>query len=260
MIIDDSMIQEYLGNNNVEKYCNHWVFSGVIEEKKVFESPNIEFKKPVANILNLIKSMLLDFHPMNENIFTNLFPTWMKDLEDFRILLTVGMPNPYDAMVRSHEGKEYVVFDLIRFHDYELKGFCVEDIVSQMITHEAAHICLHKKYSLSSDANYEQTLKYITFDEGFAHFIAFKEDIENYDADEVIGKYYDENIKKLRESFKENDLDRQEELLEVSNSGPYWEKFAAISGKLFLLKHIDDYNNLYNQGVDNFIKKMKVLE
>lgn len=260
MIIDDSIIEEFLTNKDVEKYNEHWVFYGVEEEKNIYEEANIELREAVSGVLSVMKNMFLDFYPMNENIFTNLFPTWKQDLEDLRILLTVGMPNPYDAMVRSHEGKEYVILDLIRFHDYGLKGFCIEDIVKKMVTHEAAHICLHKKYKLSSDANYEQTLKYITFDEGFAHFIAFKEDIENYDADEVIEKYYDENIKKLRESFKENDSDRQEELLEVSNSGPYWEKFAAISGKLFLLKHIDDYNNLYNQGVDNFIEKMKVLE
>lgn len=56
--------------------------------------------------------------------------------------------------------------------------------------------------------------------------------------------------------MKEINLQKQKDLLLQSNSGSYWNKFSAISGKLFLAKHLKELEKIYNSGIDSFIYYM----
>lgn len=58
-----------------------------------------------------------------------------------------------------------------------------------LMTHENAPVCL-RRGPRPIIGDYVSKLKYITFDEGFAHFISFAKDVISYDFTKVISKYY----------------------------------------------------------------------
>ena len=254
MNIDDSIIMDYL--NDCDNYRKHWMFYSITEDGQyMFQQPPIGIMEQVSQLYNVIKSSLNNFIPFNEQLFTTLFPKWRKLIMDVNVVLSVGSPEPYDAMVREHEGKAYMIFDLARLLSYSKSPEEMVDTVTGMITHEFTHVCVHCDYSDSS-SGYVDRLKHITFDEGFAHILAFKNHIIGYDFSEMVERHYHESLDKLRSALKEEDKSNQCRLLEEANSGRYWSKFASISGKLFLAAHLDSLQEIYNGGPDAMIKSM----
>ena len=254
MQIEDQLVVSYLQSEL--KFDNHWVFQSIVRGKHLFELPDIKRQHDVKNLLSMIKSELNDFKPLNLPIYASLYPNWKQIIDEMHVLLVVGCPNPYDAMVREHDGHLYMIFDLIRLCDYADLGADIPAIIKQLITHESSHLCLHKKYPYPTSNTYIEQLKYIIFDEGFAHVLAFQDDISHFDFGSLIQTHYQTSLNQLKDALIENKEDKQKQFLLKSNSGPYWDKFAAISGKLFIASRIDDINDLYDQGVDNFIKEM----
>lgn len=256
MFVDDHIVLKYLNGDSGNTIKNHWIFSTIEKENYLFENPDMKKKEDVSKILTKIQDKLSNFSPLNKDIYSALYPDWLDITKDMNILLVVGCPNPYDAMVREHEGKLYIIFDLIRFSDYKDKGYDIDFVIKQLITHETSHLCLHKKYPVLNSNNFVEQLKYITFNEGFAHLLGFKDDVEKFDFSEIINKYYHISFLQLKEALAEKDTQKQVDWLRKSNSGQYWGKFAAISGKLFLANHIEEVQKIYNDGIDNFISYM----
>ena len=141
-------------------------------------------------------------------------------------MLAVGCPPPYDAMVREHDGEEFVIFDLVRFNAYKEEGSDLVRLARSLITHESAHVCLHNRHRPTKD-DYISKLKYITFDEGFAHFVSFAEDVMSFDFTDVISKYYLKSLCRLKCALDETDAEKRISLLVEANSGGYWDKYAA---------------------------------
>lgn len=52
---------------------------------------------------------LNDFKSYNIGVFSTLFPRWRELIGN--IILSVGCPALYDAMVREYNGKYYIMFD-----------------------------------------------------------------------------------------------------------------------------------------------------
>lgn len=258
MFVDDNIVLKYLNGENENEIKNHWIFNNVEKGKHLFEVPNAEKQKDVSKILLHMQDKLLDFSPLNKDVYSALYPEWKEITKDMNVLLVVGCPNPYDAMVREYEGKQYIIFDLIRLSDYKDMGYDIDFIIKQLITHETSHLCLHKKYLVPTSSSFVEQLKYITFDEAFAHLLAFKDDVKKFDFSEIINEHYYNVFLKLKEAIAENDIQKQNDLLIQSNSGRYWSKFAAISGKLFLASNIEEVQRLYNNGIDNFISSMEL--
>lgn len=256
MIIDDSLVLKYLSRENVNNISRHWVFQNIVKGKHLFEVPDDIKRYEINQMLINIKKILLEFKPLNEEIYSTLYPEWKSIVKDMNVLLVVGCPSPYDAMVRVNEGKEYIIFDLIRFYDYNAKECDFDMLVRKLITHEASHLCLHMKYPVPTSENFIEQLKYIVFDESFAHLLSFKDNIRDIDWDTIIKEYYNKSLTKLKEAMQEKDYHKQVVLLEQSNSGSYWDKFASISGKLFLANHLEIIEDIYNGGINNFITLM----
>lgn len=259
MNIDDQMVLKFLNGDQENEFKNHWIFHNIEKGEYLFESPDADKRESVHNILVHLKNRLQDFSPLNVTIFSALYPEWKTIMNDVNVLLAVGCPQPYDAMVIEYNGIQYMIFDLIRFNEYKELGYNIDMLIRQLLTHEASHICLHKKYPAPLSDSFADQLKYIAFDEGFAHLLAFKDDVESYDFAALIYDHYNSSLMKLQKSFKEEKLPKQRALLLQSNSGHYWDKFAAVSGKLFLASRIDQIQNLYNAGIDCFISSMKPL-
>ncbi len=249
MNINDKLVRSYLENtlNIEEDAC--WIYSKIKEGDYLFETPNANEQDDVKALLINFHEILLDFKPFNQSLFEALFPEWRHLLEEVNIILAVGCPDPYDAFVRKNKEKEYIIFDLLRFNVYRKLGYDIELAIRQMITHEFVHICLHNAYPQPTDATYVEALEYILFDEGFAHLLAFKEDVLGFDFSEYIETKMYTVQSRFKQALLETDVHKQKMFLEEANAGSYWDKFAAISGKLYLAKNKDRLNELYGLGV-----------
>lgn len=246
MNIDTSIVLSYLQGN--DDYTEHWLFYHIFENcEYAFVKPEPAQKEMVAEAFRETVEELNDFKPYNLELFSALFPGWRELIRDVNVIFAVGCPAPYDAMVREYRGKEYMIFDLIRFLDYQERGKPVSSFIRQILTHEVSHICIHADHPVIN-APYAERLGYITFDEGFAHLLAFPNEIETYDFAPMIESHYQNSRDKLKAALSETNLQKQQAYLEASNSGPYWEKFAAISGKLYLASHLNHICEIYQNG------------
>lgn len=260
MNINRKLIEGYLSNDfNRCKIEEHWIFSYIEEDQYLFDEPKEEKREEIEKIDLLIKEALLDFEPFNVDIFNKLFPNWEKETEKTNVLLAVGCPQPYDAFVRNYQGKEYMIFDLIRLSDYNLSENDMKMVIRQLITHELVHICIHNRYKTPDKTDYIDYLQYITFDEGFAHLLAFNDNVRAVDFTKIIEEHLEKNLKLLQDALREKDKEKQTILLEAANTGYYWDKFAAISGKLLIAEHIEDINHIYNSGVQGVIRLIKQI-
>lgn len=246
MNIDDSVIRSYLAGK--DGYDSHWLFKSILDNGEyTFDRPDDDYKEKIEEIYDKTYENLINFIPYNVKLFSELFPDWKSIINDVNIILAVGCPSPYDAMVREHDGKEYVIFDIVRLMSYGKNGDEIISLIIGMITHEISHICIHTDYPVI-DKTYEDKLSYITFDEGFAHLLAFTDNIHSFNFKPMIEAHYKDAAKKLLMALSETNIFRQTEYLQESNCGSYWDKFAAISGKLYLASNIDNLYNIYKGG------------
>ncbi len=246
MKIDDSIVLGYLqGSDDYEK---HWLFYQISENGEyTFERPDPMQREMVEKALRETKQELTNFKPYNRELFSELFPGWKDVIRDANVILSVGCPKPYDALLRRYDGKDYMIFDLIRFMEYQKAGKDMASMIRGLLTHEVTHSCIHADYPEHA-MTYQDKLEYIVFDEGFAHILSFTEDVKQYNFKPVIQRYYEGARKQLKEAFLETDSQKKEEYLELSNCGAYWDKFAAISGKLYLADHLDEILTIYQMG------------
>lgn len=166
------------------------------------------------------------------------------------MLLTVGIPAPYDAMVCEHDGREWVVFDMGRFLSYQNP----QEFARQMLTHETAHALLHQRGRPNPDASYREQLRFICFDEGFAHLLACGKELASVDPSGWIEEHQAHALEQLRQAALAcKDGSEQEQWLYRAQTGRYWEKFAAIAGKLYLMQHLDVLDELYQAGPQRFM-------
>jgi len=256
MNIDSSIIDQYLAKKPSSYYSNHWVFDQIEPRKNVFTPPDESRAIEVENCRQYFVDIYSNFIFLNNDLVHGIFDHIPQALKKANILLTVGMPAVYDAMVREYQGKIYMIFDLINFANYGAKGANLPDLISALLSHELVHVLINEKYP-PEEFNYIEHLNYISFHEGFAHLLSYKEDITNYRPDKAEYKARFENAKeKLLTALNEKDpIAREKYQIEV-NTGSYWDKFGAIASKLYLMKHMSILKNIYNEGWKNYINKI----
>ncbi len=254
MYIDNSIIINFLNDN--DDYKNHWLFTHILPDRTfTFSQPKQIDKKDISVLYHTMIEHLHNFTPYNHSIIEKLFPNWKTMLSSLNVILAIGCPPPYDAMTRTYQEKEYIIFDLVRFLDYQKQGYDIFSIIMTMITHEFIHICIHNDYPCTSN-HYVDKLKYIVFDEGFAHLLSFQNNIFQYDFASVKEKYYHSSLIQLQQALLETSPAAQSQYLESSNTGNYWDKFGAISGKLYLSDHLKQLHHIYRAGVDDMLQNM----
>lgn len=247
MNIDTTIVNDYLSGGCQLK--SHWIFYSIDEDKGfLFEAPPETKKQVVQNAMSDVLSSLKEFCPHNQGLFQRLFPKWKELCDTVNIILSVGCPAPYDAMVRKHDGEEYIILDLVRLLEYKAD---IGMLMTPFLTHELAHICIHADYpEIPSGTDYCNSLKHIVFDEGFAHLLAYRDSIESIDFSSLVKTHYQKALYKLKEAMSEKDSLKQKAYLEESNVGDYWSKYGAICGKLYLAMNIDNLEMIYKAGPD----------
>lgn len=252
MIIDAHIVEDYIEGKDLSQYKDDWIYY-CISEESVFEMPDPENRVWVSKLYQKIRDQIENFTPCNGKAIRRLFPQFDRISNDYMIRLVVGFPDPYDAMVLEHDGKACLVFDLIQFQEDSLR----EDYsCHRVLTHELIHLCLREDYPESDEMSYGEALNYIAFNEGFAHALPYPEDLQDFVFDEILEKKFEAAREKLRTALAETDENRQKIYRRMANTGNYWDKFAAIAGKLYLLRHIDELKGIYKQGWRDFTARI----
>ena len=253
MIIDDSIVMKYLLGQKPISYEDNWVYNNAFGRGKLFETPNPIHKDWVSKLQKKLKNQIQNFVPRNHEILKRLFPCFDDIAKQYTIIFVVGFPDPYDAMVLSHNGMEYMVFDLIQFGQDALEE---EYSCHRVLTHELLHICLHKKYQAPANISYTESLDYMTFDEGFAHALTYPEDINTFQFNDFLKEKYEQASNQLKCAVAETNFEKQKSFRISANTGDYWDKFGSISGKLYILKNVHKIEEILNNGWEGFTSKI----
>ena len=250
MIVNRTIVDDFLKGKDISQ---QWIFSEIQEGSHLFDlSDATQKSKEVAALTDRISDMVGHFEPCNAGYYRRLFPDFKKVLEDVEIVLTVGVPAPYDAMVMEKNGREVIVFDMGRFLSYQDP----EGFARQMLTHESTHTLLHQRWQEKKEASYQEKLRFLAFDEGFAHLLACGKELCSFDAAPWLQQYKEPAFASLRQALACEDTEQQKEWLYRAQAGRYWEKFAAIAGKLYLLEHLQQLDEIYLAGPDHFMPQI----
>ena len=255
MKIDDSIVRAYLAGKPHLEYSNHWVYHSVTDGMYMFTEPPAARFDDVNYCYQQFLEICSNFTVRNANLAHEIFGEAIAAMKNVQILLTVGIPQPYDAMMRIHEGQQYAIFDITNFCEYAANGDDIDDTISNILTHELIHVFINEKYP-GENFSYAEKLDYIAFHEGFAHLLPYKEDIAQYQPDEAYEKRFETARIKLVAALGETESAAQEQFLREANSGAYWDKFAAISSMLYLMKHAGCLKRIYEAGYRGFAKQV----
>lgn len=257
MKIDASIIQAYLSRDNDFKIRNHWIFNKIIDKEYVYEEVSVDESRKIENIFEIFLEVIKDFKPLNLEYWNMIFGEFDDTLISNTVYLIVGSPNPYDAMVREDDfGESCIIFDLYRISKYSEEANEIKKIINNFLTHEIAHILIHKKIKLKDKKDNLELLKYQLLDEGLAHLISYKENIRAVDFETIEMRNHKTDAFKEMKFFINNPQMINVDVLMRSCSGKYWDKFAAISG-MFAIK--DYYFNSENRGKDIFSNEIDLL-
>ena len=253
MKLDREIVDRFLAGQEI---ADSWVFSEIEEGRRCFDlSDATGREREIRELTQQVSERINAFVPENAEVYRQLFPNFQKELQEVQVCLTVGCPNPYDAMVMQREEDgirhEVIVFDMARFLGYGERAL---GLVSRLTTHETAHILMHKRWPvLAEDVPYRRQLQHLCFDEGFAHLLACGEAIASFDFGGWVDQHWEPSLQKLREALACTDPEKQQECLIRANAGPYWEKFACITGKPYLAQHRDQLFSIYSERPGRFL-------
>jgi len=257
MKIDYCIVSAFLNGEPSSVYSGHWVFDARLPapgEKTIFTEPDASRSVEVRQCLRQVTKICGSFTFRNKDLVENIFADIPSVVESVNILLTVGLPSMYDAMLVEHEGNTHIVFDLINFANYVKNGKDLAELVDNFLTHELIHMLINVKYppKRQEDFGYVEYLDYISFHEGFAHLLSYEDDISNYRPGNMYKERFDSTKKKLVMALNEAEPSHREKYIVEANTGRYWDKFGAIASMLYLLKHIDSLKSIYEQGPQGY--------
>lgn len=216
MKVDASIVTDYLQGN--ERYARHWLFTSIREGEYTFAQPDPACRDAVEALCSQAEKALGDFTPYNAALFAALFPRWREQAAEVNVLLAVGCPAPYDALTMEREDGMYLVFDLVRFLDYQRAGKDIPSVLRALITHELTHVCLRADHP-PIRTDYRGKLAYITFNEGCAHALAYAEDIMAEDFSDVLAAHYPAAVGELKAALAETEPQKQAEYLRRADIG-----------------------------------------
>ena len=252
VIIDSHIVEDYIAGKDLNQYKSHWIYN-CFGERSVFELPDPKNREWVSKLFRKISDQIKHFTPRNGELVRRIFPQFDRISNDYTILLVVGFPDPYDAMVLERDGKAYMVFDLIQFQEDSLN----EDYsCHRVLTHELIHLCLMEEYPAPHEMSYIEDLNYTAFNEGFAHALTYPEDIESFTFDAFLKEKFEAAKHTLQAALAETDKSKQQVYSRMADTGEYWDKFAAMAGKLYLLRHIADLEQIYRAGWHDFAARI----
>lgn len=219
-------------------------------------------KEVVLELKNRTKRSLTDFPNFNKDLYTTLFPSFPKYLENTRIILLVGSKHFFRKFVLDQN--QYYVIDLIQCAN-------MTSIVSQMmylILHTLHYemTCSYLKHVHPFHApSYKAFLNYHSFIEGFATYLSWNEQAKDY---HLYTDHYDQAREKafgtLYETYFIDSPNIQQTILHSLSKLSFWDQFTTISA-LFYIDDIyrehgkDGLRHLYLEGWSQWIETIFAL-
>lgn len=244
MIVDSTLVQAYLAEENMQIYKNCWFFtaSSVATDlgRNIFTAPpdDASIRAKVGALEKRIRRAAEDFQPVNRAIWDALFPGW--ETVQPALELIVGFPEPYDAVTEYDEaGQCHILFDLVCWQRYAQQPD-LPQIIRNLLTHEITHLLIGRYCPGVDDAlvseNYLTRLDANTFHEGFAHLISYEateiDQVNWHDA--RLRQAYADGQARMRFALAETDPERQKKALYDAVCGEYYKKYACMCGMMYL--------------------------
>lgn len=270
MIINSEIFDYYLENGNIDKYKEDWLFKyleGLNNGANVFEELSYSQKdiQTMIKISTEIRKQIDNFEPNNIEIWNLLFPNWEEIISDVVVYFIVGLPQGYDALALQDKiGHPIAVYDIGNWLIYQ--NMEISDVVNNLLTHELCHVCIGAAFpnlkTIYLSGTYLEGLNAITFNEGFAHLLAF-ENKNNESVEWQSQKYkkvYESSVETMKNALIEEDTCKQKQYIQASMVGHYYEKFGAMIGMLYLANEWLKYGSLklkkvFDEGYSNFASK-----
>lgn len=272
MKINDGIVRAYLEGKEQPGLSQEWYFTASsvagAAGRNIFTEParDAAAREKVRAAHSAILARVQGFQPTNRLVWDALFPDWPGVLEDTEVDLIVGFPEPYDAEVEyDPAGRRHVVFDLICWSRYV--GHCeLGDLVQNLLTHELCHVLTHRACpglaAALTGPNYLTGLDAVCFDEAFAHLVSYeaRELGETDWQSETLAEAARRSKARMRQALTEEDPQRQQQNLYEAVCGNYYDKFACISGMLYLARRwlsggIPALRQEFAAGYEGFAKK-----
>ncbi len=239
MIIKTEIIDSFLEHGNLDAVKNHWIYSVIVPGQYTFENPNNVNKELLVHLYETIKNRLYQFKPLNEELWHKIFGELCIP-DTTAIYLIVGMPKPYDAVVREDQaGMRCIILDLVRLCTYADSLEELDFIAADFLTHELSHVLMSQKYPYSKQIPKVNVLKQLVFDEGIAHFLSYQEDVLSVDwHTDKMNNRRDSVYQKLRYYLTQEQELTADAFLNA-NTGPFWDKYASISGMFAVVSYCE---------------------
>ena len=266
MKLESAIVKAYIDRKSVDIFSENWYFlkEGYCYQEPSYDKDHIE---AVSRIYSQIREIIENFIPCNLNIWEAIFPEWKRIIGEVTINLIVGFPEPNDATVlKAPDGCNHVILDLGLWVKYE--GKCnMRSVIHNLLTHELCHICIGETVTgIDEDTKSECYLTNLdanTFHEGFAHLVSFEDkNIDSIDwKEERWNKVKEATGRKMQEALKATDKQEQEKYLYDAVYGNYFDKFACMSGMLYLVEcwqknGIQGLRTVFEEGYAGFSAKV----
>lgn len=270
MKINTTIADAYLNSEDVTGFSSLWLYTDRTERgiENVFTAPPAEpaMRETVARIKEEIISHASTFVPCNAWLWDALFDDWRSFLETVTLDLIVGYPYGNDASVKqAPDGKQHMIFDLISWGKYVGK-IPLSALSQNLLTHELFHVMVGKCYpeieSVEMYGEYTDQLDAITFNEGFAHLVAYdQQEINTVSwSGEELTEVYNASADRMNEALKEKSAEKQKQYVCEANFGRYYSKYACMCGMIYLGRQWQnggtaELKKLFYQGYHGFAAK-----
>ena len=244
--INDRIVHDYLNGNSIEKFKNEWYFTNSTVAgqigKNIFAAPNDSDKQKanVREVYTRLRQAVQGFEPINAPIWDILFLNWRETLAHVQMDLILGFPEPFDATVeQDNNGVRHIIFDMACWTKY-LEHCDLTEVARNLLTHELCHVLIGKQVPhIDEDLknpDYRIALDALTFHEAFAHLVSYEtKEIGDVDWNAPeLRKVRKNSNETMHKALDEKNKKEQERYLYTAQCGNYYEKYACMSGMLYL--------------------------
>jgi len=202
----------------------------VLSKESLPASDVMPFKTSIdKSKIKQVEKIVSDFNKHGDELLSQVFTPFYGNKElSIPIVITEGVPAPYDAWTANFNGRGPAVF--LNLSEWDASR--IERVALPIIKHEVTHVLLKGILNEPSSSDLLQSLNYIVVNEGIAHFVGYaraREEILESKASECKAAEVGLALafKKLKTKIN---VDEANEILKSANTGAFWKKFGAIGG------------------------------
>lgn len=241
MKLDVQMITPYLQKQTLPEN-HHWIYQYTNGTKEILPHR----QEIVITLLNELAKYPDRFPLFNHDLICELCFDTLPLLEDITLLPIVGSHASFDNRIIQHNGKTYLLIDLLNVADYT-------PIVKQMtyILHNMMHVTiLQYLIKVRKPTTYIEQLEAMFFIDGFVQYLAWNVDCAAYNfQSETYAKRKEQSFQLLYRAVQVTDSNLQMQILKQLSTTDLWNTFPLACGIFFL---DDFYHKEHEKGLCDY--------